>query len=54
MKAYGSKRLEHFQCPWGCCGMRWRKSYPNREVYDRTRRKTARQEAKKEVLFELG
>lgn len=52
MKAYGSKRHEHIACKQGCCTMRWHKNYPNRCIYDRARRKTARQEGKQESLTE--
>lgn len=52
MKAYGSKRGEQVECPCGCCTRRWHKSYPYRAVYDKARRKTARQQGKKDSQFQ--
>lgn len=50
MKAYGSVRVEQIACKRGCCTMRWHKCYPYRAVYDRARRKTARQKAMNECM----
>ncbi len=50
MKAYGHSRRDKLECKYGCCTGKSGKKKNCRTVVDRANRKTARQEAKSEVL----
>lgn len=54
MKSYGHSRRDKLQCRYGCCQLkRGTKFGSQREVADRNRRKTARQEASKGIFSAL-
>lgn len=48
MKPYGHSRRDKLTCKYGCCGFKSMKGRSFQEAVDRTNRKTARQEGKKE------
>jgi len=49
MKAYGHSRKDKFTCKWGCCTFKSGEKKNCRKLVDKTKRKAARQAAKKEV-----
>ena len=54
MKSYGHHRRDKLQCRYGCCQLkRGTKFGSQRESADRSRRKTARQEATKSIFTSL-
>lgn len=48
MKAYGHSRKDNWVCKYGCCSSKSDKKKNCREVVDRAKRKTARQNKGKE------
>ena len=51
MKAYGHSRIDKQECAYGCCTLKSGKMKNCRKVVDRANRKTARQQAKKEIIY---
>ena len=51
MKAYGHSRRDKLECKYGCCTFKSGKERSCRHVVDRTKRKAARQEMKKECVY---
>ena len=51
MKAYGHSRTDKQTCKYGCCTLKSGKMKNCRSVVDRANRKTARQEMKKECIY---
>lgn len=49
MKAYGHSRKDKLECKYGCCTGKSGPDRNCRKVVDRANRKTARQEAKRNV-----
>ena len=49
MKAYGHSRKDMQTCEYGCCTRKSGKLHNWRKVNDRSHRKAARQEGKREV-----
>lgn len=49
MKAYGHSRKDKLECKYGCCTSKSGAKKNCRKEVDRTNRKTARQEAVKEI-----
>lgn len=54
MKAYGHSRKDKQECKYGCCTSKSGKDKSCREVVDKANRKTARQEAFKEIEKSLN
>lgn len=51
MKAYGHSRKDKLECRYGCCTGKSGKDRSSRVSVDRSNRKSARQEQKKECSF---
>lgn len=49
MKAYGHSRKDMQRCRYGCCGFNSVKQKDCRDVVDKSKRKSARQEGQNEV-----
>jgi len=49
MKAYGHSRKDKMECKFGCCTGKSGKMLHCRNIVDRSNRKTARQEAKRDA-----
>jgi hypothetical protein len=54
MKSYGHYRRDKLTCQYGCCAEIWNKNKNSRLKCDKTRRKTARQKAVKEIKQEIS